>query len=190
MTRWASESALPVFFNSQIRILSLQLAAIVPLLPLDQSHPLIQLFQVKVLIELHSPQDTELAVCEQLLGPDFFPNSLWIMSMRACTLYHLHGMFLRWALSLCMCSYSTADFSNAEVQFDRILELDPYRIDDIDIFSNILYVAENRTKLSKLAHHFLAIDKDRPEVCCLVGMCDHSYLQTCHLTFEQAIIIR
>lgn len=93
-------------------------------------------------------------------------------------------------LSLCMCLYSTADFSNAEVQFDRILELDPYRIDDIDIFSNILYVAENRTKLSKLAHHFLAIDKDRPEVCCLVGMCDNSYFQTCRLSFEQAIIIR
>ncbi|KLO15382.1 TPR-like protein [Schizopora paradoxa] len=128
-----------------------ELAAIVPLLPLDQAHPLIQLFQVKVLIELHTPQDTELSVCEQLLGPDFFPNSLWIMSMRACTLYHLH------------------DFSNAEIQFDKILELDPYRIDDIDIFSNILYVAENRSKLSKLAHHFLAIDKDRPEVCCLVG---------------------
>lgn len=87
----------------------------------------------------------------KLLGENFFPNSLWIMSMRACSLYHLH------------------DYSNAEVQFDRIWELDPYRIDDIDIFSNILYVAENRTKLSKLAHHFLAIDKDRPEVCCLVG---------------------
>lgn len=69
-----------------------------------------------------------------------------------------------------MCSTGHTDFSNAEIQFDKILELDPYRIDDIDIFSNILYVAENRSKLSKLAHHFLAIDKDRPEVCCLVGM--------------------
>lgn len=24
-------------------------------------------------------------------------------------------------------------------------------------------------KLSKLAHEFLALDKDRPEVCCLIG---------------------
>jgi anaphase-promoting complex subunit 8 len=32
-----------------------------------------------------------------------------------------------------------------------------------------LYVTDNRIKLSKLAHEFLEIDKDRPEVCCLVG---------------------
>lgn len=57
----------------------------------------------------------------------------------------------------------------AEAQFDRILLADPYRVDDIDIYSNILYVTENRTKLSKLAHHFLQVDKERPEVCCLVG---------------------
>lgn len=61
------------------------------------------------------------------------------------------------------------DFGQAEVQFERILALDPHRIDDIDVFSNILYVTENRLKLSRLAHEFLALDKDRPEVCCLVG---------------------
>ena len=48
--------------------------------------------------------------------------------------------------------------------------MDPYRIDDIDIYSNILYVTENRLKLANLAHDFLLLDKDRPEVCCLVGV--------------------
>lgn len=62
-----------------------------------------------------------------------------------------------------------ADFGRAETQFERILALDPYHVDDIDIFSNILYVTENRLRLSRLAHEFLALDKDRPEVCCLVG---------------------
>jgi anaphase-promoting complex subunit 8 len=61
------------------------------------------------------------------------------------------------------------DFGQAEVQFERILALDPYRIDDVDVFSDILYVTNNRLKLSRLAHEFLALDKDRPEVCCLVG---------------------
>lgn len=61
------------------------------------------------------------------------------------------------------------DFGQAETQFERILALDPYRIDDIDVFSNILYVTDNRLKLSRLAHEFLTLDKDRPEVCCLVG---------------------
>ena len=35
--------------------------------------------------------------------------------------------------------------------------------------SNILYVAENKVKLSKLAHHYLNVDKERPEVCCMIG---------------------
>jgi len=61
------------------------------------------------------------------------------------------------------------DFGQAEIQFQKILAIDPYRVDDIDVYSNILYVTENRLKLSKLAHDFLALDKDRPEVCCLVG---------------------
>ena len=68
-----------------------------------------------------------------------------------------------------MLRFYTVDFSRAEAQFDKIIALDPYRLNDIDILSNILYVAENRTKLSKLTHHYLAIDKDRPEVCCMVG---------------------
>ncbi|KAJ8521998.1 hypothetical protein ONZ45_g1346 [Pleurotus djamor] len=76
---------------------------------------------------------------------------LWIMSLRANCLYNLH------------------DFKQAEEQFDKIHLLDPRRVDDIDIFSNILYVTDNRLKLSKLAHEFLRLDKDRPEVCCLVG---------------------
>jgi len=62
-----------------------------------------------------------------------------------------------------------SEFGQAEAQFERILALDPYRIDDIDVFSNILYVTDNRVKLSKIAHEFLALDKDRPEICCLVG---------------------
>lgn len=47
--------------------------------------------------------------------------------------------------------------------------MDPFRVDDIDILSNILFVQENRLKLSKLAHEFLAVNRDRPEVCLLVG---------------------
>jgi anaphase-promoting complex subunit 8 len=66
-------------------------------------------------------------------------------------------------------SHFVTDFTEAEAQFERILAIDPYHIDDIDIYSNILYVTDNRLKLSRLAHEFLAVDKDRPEVCCLVG---------------------
>ncbi|KAI6002699.1 hypothetical protein EDD15DRAFT_2385326 [Pisolithus albus] len=122
-----------------------------PLLPFSASHPLVQMFQVKSMNELNSPTENELALCDHLLGDDYFRGSLWVMSLRACVLYHLH------------------DFGQAEKQFENILSLDPYRVDDIDIYSNILYVTENRLKLTWLAHEFLERDKDRPEVCCLVG---------------------
>lgn len=57
--------------------------------------------------------------------------------------------------------------------------MDPHRIDNIDIFSNILYVTDNRLKLSKLAHEFLRLEKDRPEVCCLVGTFPDAWLRIC-----------
>jgi hypothetical protein len=69
----------------------------------------------------------------------------------------------------CIIAHFLADFGEAEKQFQRILSVDPYRIDNIDIYSDILYVTDNRIKLSKLAHEYLELDKDRPEICCLVG---------------------
>lgn len=62
------------------------------------------------------------------------------------------------------------DFKLAQAQFERILAIDPHRVEDIDIYSNILYVTDNRLKLSRLATEFLTLDRDRPEVCCLVGV--------------------
>lgn len=62
-----------------------------PLLPLPPTHPLVQMFQVKTLNIFHSPSDNELGLCDRLLGEDLFPRSLWIMSLRAGVLYHMHG---------------------------------------------------------------------------------------------------
>ncbi|KAF8825122.1 hypothetical protein HHX47_DHR7000749 [Lentinula edodes] len=109
------------------------------------------MFQIRTLNELQNPSENEIALCDRLLELENYPGSLWLMIQRATALYHLH------------------DFGQAEAQFDRIFALDPYRIDDIDILSNILYVTNNRLKLTKLANEFLAVDKNRPEVCCLVG---------------------
>ncbi|KAG1808266.1 uncharacterized protein BJ212DRAFT_1384423 [Suillus subaureus] len=128
-----------------------ELTALLPLLPLPATHPLILMFQIRTMNELHSPSENELAMCDRLLGDDCFRDSAWVMSLRACALYHLH------------------DFGQAEKQFEKILAIAPHRIDDIDVYSNILYVTDNRLKLSRLAHEFLELDKDRPEVCCLVG---------------------
>ncbi|RXW25624.1 hypothetical protein EST38_g267 [Candolleomyces aberdarensis] len=128
-----------------------ELTALMSLMPLSPTHPLIQIFLTKTLNELQSAAENELAICDRLLSEEYFPHSMWLMSLRASVLYHLH------------------EYEQAEHQFDTILRIDPYRIDDIDIFSNILYVQDNKLKLSRLAHDYLTLDKDRPEVCCLVG---------------------
>lgn len=147
----------------------LQLFSLLPLLPIPSVHPLVHLFQIRTLNSLHQPSENELGLCDRLLGPENFPGSLWIMSLRANVLYHLHGK-RSFHLVLSLFSYNNfSDFSAAEEQFEKILKIDPCRIDDIDVYSNILYVTENRLTLSRLAHDFLALDKDRPEVCCLVG---------------------
>ena len=38
-------------------------------------------------------------------------------------------------------------------------------------------MSENNNALSKLAHDYLAIDKDRPEICCIIGV--SNWLPTC-----------
>ncbi|KAJ7218008.1 hypothetical protein GGX14DRAFT_439216 [Mycena pura] len=128
-----------------------ELSSILPLLPLPATHPLVQMFQIKTMNELQIPADHELDLCDRLLSPDLFPGSLWIMSLRACVLYYTH------------------DFKQSQTQFEDILALDPHRVEDIDVYSNILYVTDNRLKLSRLANEFLVLDRDRPEVCVLTG---------------------
>ena len=46
---------------------------------------------------------------------------------------------------------------------------DPFRMEDVDIYSNMLYVMDKRAKLGKLAHQYAEIDHNRAEVCCLIG---------------------
>jgi anaphase-promoting complex subunit 8 len=46
---------------------------------------------------------------------------------------------------------------------------DPYLLDHKDLYSNILYVREDRVALSQLAHQAVRVDKYRPETCCIIG---------------------
>jgi anaphase-promoting complex subunit 8 len=85
------EEVVPLPLITALRSHFSQLSSLLQLLPLIPDHPLIHFFQIKTLNELHNPSEHELQLCDRLLGHEFFPNSLWIMSLRACVLYHLHG---------------------------------------------------------------------------------------------------
>lgn len=62
-----------------------------------------------------------------------------------------------------------AEFEESTTLFTSLRAADPYRIDDIDILSNILYVSEKRAELASLAQEYSKVERNRPEVCCLVG---------------------
>ncbi|XP_076898834.1 anaphase-promoting complex subunit 8-like [Bidens hawaiensis] len=65
--------------------------------------------------------------------------------------------------------YSLREFELVEAIFEELLRTDPYRIDDMDLYSNVLYAKECFSGLSYLAHKVFLTDKYRPESCCIIG---------------------
>ncbi|CAH1791415.1 unnamed protein product [Owenia fusiformis] len=61
------------------------------------------------------------------------------------------------------------DVDKAVESFSQLQDLDPFRLEHMDIYSNLLYVKEMRPELAKLAHHCCDIDKYRVETCCVIG---------------------
>lgn len=80
-----------------------------------------------------------------------FPGSQFLKTQRALLYYH------------------SKDFEEAEAVFSNVISADPYRIDSLDHYSNILYVMSARPKLAFLAQVATAVDKFRPETCCVIG---------------------
>ncbi|KAE8694567.1 Anaphase-promoting complex subunit 8 [Hibiscus syriacus] len=54
--------------------------------------------------------------------------------------------------------YSLREFDQVEVIFEDLLRNDPYRVDDMDTYSNVLYTKEYFSALSYLAHRLMPID--------------------------------
>lgn len=80
-----------------------------------------------------------------------FPNSSYIQAQRAFVVYNL------------------TELEEAQKGLEIVLEKDPYRLEHMDTYSNILYVRNNKAKLSHLAHHAHKTEKYRAETCCIVG---------------------
>lgn len=53
--------------------------------------------------------------------------------------------------------------------FNSVRTSDPYRVDSLDILSNLLYVKSMRAELSSLAHSVNGIDPFRVESCCCIA---------------------
>lgn len=116
------------------------------------SHYMYCFFCAHVLLE-NQGHENALAVLEKLLQPDsnVLFQTPYVASKMAVAHYHLR------------------EFEVSQECFVSLLEKDPYRLEDMDVYSNILYVQEDSVALSQLAHTAVKVDKYRPESCCIVG---------------------
>jgi anaphase-promoting complex subunit 8 len=70
---------------------------------------------------------------------------------------------------LAMAYYDVRDYDSAHEHFLALSRREPYRLDHMDAFSNVLYVKDQKVSLSHLAHRSVTVDKYRPETCIIVG---------------------
>lgn len=107
------------------------------------------MYHIHTSLELFQPTDELQRVLGQM--QEIFPTSSFLLTSSALYLYH------------------TKALKSAATEFSRILSLHPHRLDSLDIYSNILYVLNERPKLAFLAHLCSSVDKFRPETCVVVG---------------------
>lgn len=124
------------------------------------------IFRIYTSQELY--QSTE-QVHNQIADLDrIFPGSVFLKTQRALLFYHSKGGLL--PSRICRhTNKASTEFDEAEAIFSDIIHRDPYRIDSLDHYSNILYVMTLRPKLAFLAQLATSTDKFRPETCCVVG---------------------
>ncbi|KAG0086837.1 anaphase-promoting complex component apc8 [Podila epicladia] len=80
-----------------------------------------------------------------------FPTSALVKSERALSFYH------------------AGDFPEAGKVFEELIQENPHRLDHLDYFSFVLFVTDNKSRLSSLAHSSALTDNYRPETCCIIG---------------------
>jgi anaphase-promoting complex subunit 8 len=74
-------------------------------------------------------------------------------------------LYTQYALS----QYHLRNFGIAQRLLRDVHEQRPYRLEGMEVYSNILYVHEDAVALCQLAHTATEVDKYRSETCCIVG---------------------
>ncbi|KZT62239.1 TPR-like protein [Calocera cornea HHB12733] len=114
------------------------------------SHFMTRIFTIKMSVDLFTATlENTVEAVDTLL--ESFPLSSFLKAQKALVFFNIR------------------ECEEAERIFDEIQAADPNRVDDMDVYSNVLYVLEKPTKLGDVARRMIKINKDRPEVCCLIG---------------------
>ncbi len=129
------------------------------LLPISD-HWMYHFFCVHVFIE-EKANENAIAIIEKLANGQVSENE-----------GQQQGFFIQSAYlqsQLAMAYYDIRDYDSAHDHFLALAEREPYRLDNMDAFSNVLYVKDQKVALSHLAHRSVTVDKYRPETCIIVG---------------------
>ncbi|KAL1296648.1 hypothetical protein AAFC00_000131 [Neodothiora populina] len=65
--------------------------------------------------------------------------------------------------------YEAADYAAAESCFARMMKLQPTRLEDAEVYSNVLWQLKKPIQLAFLAHTLKDVDFDAPQTWCAVG---------------------
>lgn len=106
-------------------------------------------FMVHIGLEIHSDLDAVESRLADLMK--IFPDSIYLQSQIA------------------LAKYNNREFEDAAAEFEEIIKKDPFNLDQMDIYSNTLYVMEKKAELSFLAHSCALVDRYRPETCLVIG---------------------
>ncbi|KAK2155810.1 hypothetical protein LSH36_230g00037 [Paralvinella palmiformis] len=112
-------------------------------------HWLKQFFLGQTYLELQII-DEALKIYQDLIN-NGFSNSTYVKAQMA--LVHHHN----------------TDVDSAMKAFADLQKVDPYRLENMDIYSNLLYIKNMRVELACLAHHCCDIDNYKTETCCIIG---------------------
>ncbi|KAI8365140.1 anaphase promoting complex subunit 8 [Blakeslea trispora] len=106
-------------------------------------------FLAKLCTNIYQPGST----FEELMDPltTYFPKSAYVLS--------------QWAVYF----YDAQYYNESSVFFEELHKTFPSRLEDMDVFSNLLYLLNSIDKLSVLALECAKIDKYRPETCNVIA---------------------
>jgi anaphase-promoting complex subunit 8 len=122
--------------------------------PILATHYMYHFFCAHLMAHHHSAHEDALVLLERLYEP--LPDQPLFQSPHLKT-------------QLAVVHYHLRELEQALMWFKESSADDRYSLDHKDVYSNILYVKEDRVALSHLAHEAVVIDKYRPETCCIVG---------------------
>ncbi|KAL7513116.1 hypothetical protein ACHAXN_010174 [Cyclotella atomus] len=134
------------------------------------THWMYHFFCVHVFIENKANENAIAAIDRLVHGPQMENNTMddAVGSNSANnTGFFVQSAYLQ--TQLAMAYYDVRDYDSAHEHFLALSDREPYRLDHMDAFSNVLYVKDQKVALSHLAHRSMSVDKFRPETCIIVG---------------------